>query len=175
MTQPPQDAPAADAAAGKNAEAELRRLRTACAGLSTTLHALSRTRRRLAAQVSLLATEAVEAGCRGELWITHEGKSNESKFHRVVRSSEITCGREWGDVVREEEMPAGKSGGGGGGSAKKGASPTNTGSSTAATAAAATAAGGSDSPSSSSEVKHKLCCVPGCTKKEQGKWYGKMW
>ena len=174
MTQPPQAAAAAteDAASEDAAGAELRRLRTACAGLSTTLHALARTRRQLAAQVSLLATEAVEAGCRGELWITHEGKSNESKFHRVVRSSEITCGREWGELMREEEVLAAKSGG----SAKKGASPAKSASAaTGGGTAAATAAGGSDSPSSTSEAKHKLCCVPGCTKKEQGKWYGKMW
>ena len=178
MTQPPAAAnpaagpsdPTADAATGtKTAEAELRRLQSACAGLSARLHALGRTRRQLAAQVSILAVEAVEAGCRGELWITHEGKSNESKFHRVVRSSEITCGREHGEVVREEEMNAGGSasagGAGSGGSAKKGTSPT-------ASGAAGTAAG-SDSPSA--EIKHKLCCVPGCTKKSQGKGYGKMW
>ena len=187
MTQPPPPPAAANAAtgpssdaAGKTAEAELLRLRSACTDLSTQLHALSRTRRQLSAQVSILAVEAVEAGCRGELWITHEGKSNESKFHRVVRSSEITCGREYGEVVREEEMSGGAAGGGGSGagagSAKKGTSPTNNTAASAAAGAAAAAAGttaGSDSPSA--EIKHKLCCVPGCTKKEQGKWYGKMW
>ena len=83
--------------------AELRRLRTTCTSLSTQLHDLSHTRSQLSAQVSLLATEAVEAGCRGELWITHEGKSNESRFHRVVRSSQIICGREYGDGGGEEE------------------------------------------------------------------------
>ena len=194
MTQPPADAanaatgpsdPTADADANaatgkKTAEAELRRLQSACAGLSTRLHALARTRRQLSAQVSILAVEAVEAGCRGELWITHEGKSNESKFHRVVRSSEITCGREYGEVVREEEMGAGGGGSGGAGSdgsAKKGISPTNNTTASAAVGAAAGAAAGtgtgSDSPSA--EIKHKLCCVPGCTKKSQGKGYGKMW
>ena len=187
MTQPPAAAanavagpsdPTADADANaatgkKTAEAELCRLQSACTGLSTRLHALARTRRQLTAQVSILAVEAVEAGCRGELWITHEGKSNESKFHRVVRSSEITCGKEYGEVVREEEMSAG-GGGASGGSAKKGTSPTNN--TTAGGAAGAATAGtgtGSDSPSA--EIKHKLCCVPGCTKKSQGKGYGKMW
>ena len=145
--------------------------RSACADLSTQLHALARTRRQLTAQVSILA---VEAGCRGELWITHEGKSNESKFHRVVRSSEITCGKEYGEVVREEEMSNG-TGGGGSGSAKKGASPTNNTAGGAAGGAATAAATGTGSDSPSAEIKHKLCCVPGCTKKEQGKWYGKMW
>ena len=187
MTQPPAPANAATgpsdptaAAARNNAEAELHRLRTACAGLSTRLHALARTRRQLTAQVSILAVEAVEAGCRGELWITHEGKSNESKFHRVVRSSEIACGRERGELAaRAEEEEMGSSGGGsagggsgGSGAKRKGTSPTNNGSKAGGGAA------GSDqhSPSSSSsEVGHKLCCVPGCTKKEQGKWYGKMW
>ena len=83
--------------------AELRRLRSTCTSLSIQLHTLSHTRSQLSAQVSLLATEAVEAGCRGELWITHEGKSNESRFHRVVGSSQITCGREYGDGGGEEE------------------------------------------------------------------------
>lgn len=183
---PPAPAPSGDASTSAAAtaatvtarEAELRRLRSACAGLSARLHALVRTRRQLAAQVSLLATEAVEAGCRGELWITHEGKSNESKFHRVVRSSEITCGRERGELAaraEEEEMGSGSGGSAGGGSGgsgakRKGTSPTN-GSSNAGGGAA-----GSDQHSpSSSEVRHKLCCVAGCTKKEQGKWYGKMW
>lgn len=173
MTQPP--AEAANAAPGPldpTAEAELRRLQSACTGLSAQLHALARTRRQLTAQVSLLATEAVEAGCRGELWITHEGKSNESKFHRVVRSSEITCGRECREVVREEEMSGS---GGSGGGAKKGTLPTNNNTAASGAAGAATAAGTAGSDSSSAEVKHKLCSVPGCTKKEQGKWYGKMW
>ena len=83
--------------------AELRRLRSTCTSLATQLHDLSHTRSQLSAQVSLLATEAVEAGCRGELWITHEGKSNESRFHRVVGSSQIICGREYGDGGGEEE------------------------------------------------------------------------
>ena len=146
----------ADTTQTASAQDELRRLQTACTTLSTQLHTLTRTRRQLTAQVSILATEAVEAGCRGELWITHEGKSNESRFHRVVRSSEITAGREG---VRTEEVRAAlqaNSHGAGG-------------------AAVGTAGNATAENSPSAEVRHKLCSVPGCTKKEQGKWYGKMW
>ena len=159
MTQPPQPAAAsadADTTQTASAEDELRRLQTACTTLSTQLHTLTRTRRQLTAQVSILATEAVEAGCRGELWITHEGKSNESRFHRVVRSSEITAGREG---VRTEEVSAALQANGNG----------------AGGTAAGTAGTGAAESSPPAEVRHKLCCVPGCTKKEQGKWYGKMW
>ena len=156
--------------------AELRRLRTTCTSLSTQLQTLSHSRSQLSAQVSLLATEAVEAGCRGELWITHEGKSNESRFHRVVRSSQIICGREYGDGGGEEAEEAGPAAVGdssGGGSAAK--RRVGTSHVTAAdTSSSAKPPGGEGSPSPD-ETRHKLCSVPGCIKKEQGKPFGHMW
>jgi len=183
QAQPDADAKEAGRKLGRSeeeeAEEEIRLLKSRCAGLAAQLHDLGQTRRRLSAQVSLLAVEAVEAGCRGELWITHEGKSNESRFHRVVPSSEITCGRE-GGTVRDDDMSS--SGDGGGGVAKKGASkrtsPTNPKAATPAAAAAASTSGSRANSlmnESDGEAKHKLCSMPGCTRKEQGKTFGNIW
>ena len=158
--------------------AELRRLRTTCTSLSTQLHDLSHTRSQLSAQVSLLATEAVEAGCRGELWITHEGKSNESRFHRVVRSSQIICGREYGDGGGEEAEEAGPAAVGdssGGGSAAKRRVGTSHVTAADTSSSAKPSGGSGSSPSPADETRHKLCSVPGCIKKEQGKPFGHMW
>ena len=155
--------------------AELRRLRSTCTSLATQLQTLSHTRSQLSAQVSLLATEAVEAGCRGELWITHEGKSNESRFHRVVRSSQIICGREYGDGGGEDEMGHAAVGDGnvGGSAAKRRVGTSHV--TAADTSSSAKPPDGEGSPSPADETRHKLCSVPGCIKKEQGKPFGHMW
>ena len=153
---------------------ELHRLRSTCTSLCTQLQTLSHTRAQLSAQVSLLATEAVEAGCRGELWITHEGKSNESRFHRVVKSSQIVCGREYGDDGGGEEGEHGDAGDGGN-------SPAGAKKRVGTSHVAAADAGSSAKPSESGsvspadETRHKLCAVPGCIKKEEGKPFGHMW
>ena len=154
---------------------ELHRLRSTCTSLCTQLQTLSHTRAQLSAQVSLLATEAVEAGCRGELWITHEGKSNESRFHRVVGSSQIVCGREYGDDGEEEEHAAVGDGSSPAGGAKKRVGTSHV--IAADTGSSVKPSGGEGSPSSSpsDETRHKLCSVPGCIKKEEGKPFGHMW